>query len=61
MIGNTCIYPEHEKTLIRYGIRYEKCYSKSGRLWLKINPFDEEKHFAFFQSIPTYVRLVLDD
>ena len=61
MIGNTCISPDYEKILISKNIRYEKCISKSGILWLKLNPFDEEKHFAFFQSIPTYVRLVLDD
>jgi len=62
MIGNTCIYPEYEKILISKGIRFEKCISKkSKRLWLKVNPFDEQDHFDFFQSINTYVRLVLDD
>ena len=61
MIGNTCISPDYEKTLISKKIRYEKCFSKSGRLWLKVNPFDEQDHFDFFQSINTYVRLVLDD
>ena len=61
MIGNTCITSEHEKTLIRYKIRYEKCISKSGKTWLKINPYDEKKYWAFFLSIPTYVKLVLDD
>jgi len=61
MIGNTCIYPEYEKILISKKIRFEKCFSKSGRLWLKVNPFDEQDHFDFFQSIPSYVRLVLDD
>ena len=61
MIGNTCIYPEYEKILISKKIRFEKCFGKSGKLWLKVNPFDEQDHFDFFQSIPTYVRLVLDD
>ena len=62
MVGNTCISPEYENYLIENKIRYEKCISKkSKRLWLKIYPFDEEKHFDFFHSIPTYVRLVLDD
>ena len=61
MIGNTCISPEYENYLIKNKIRYEKCLSKSGKLWLKVNPFDEEKHFNFFHSIPTYVKLVLDD
>tara|TARA_R100001129_G_C5149060_1_gene198306 strand:- start:124 stop:309 length:186 start_codon:yes stop_codon:yes gene_type:complete len=61
MIGNTCISPEYENYLIKNKIRYEKCFSKSGKLWLKVNPFDEEKHFNFFHSIPTYVKLVLDD
>ena len=61
MIGNTCITPDYEKILISKNIRYEKCISKSGILWLKVNPFDEQDHFDFFQSIPTYVRLVLDD
>jgi murein endopeptidase len=61
MIGNECIYPKYEKILISKGIRFEKCISKkSKRLWLKINPFDYDQHFDFFQSIPTYVKLVLD-
>jgi len=60
MIGNECIYPEYEKILISKKIRYEKCFSKSGRLWLKINPFDYDDHFDFFLSIPTYMKLVLD-
>mgnify|MGYP007073222015 CR=1 FL=1 len=62
MIGLTCIYPEYEKDLIKKGIRYEKCISKkSKRLWLKVHPMDESEHFDFFHSIPTYVKLVLDD
>ena len=62
MIGNTCITPDYEKVLISKKIRYEKCYSKkSKRLWLKVHPMDESKHWDFFHSIPTYVRLVLDD
>ena len=48
MIGNTCIYPEYEKILISKKIRYEKCFSKSGKLWLKLNPFDEADHFDYF-------------
>ena len=67
MIGNTCIYPEYEKILISKKIRYEKCFSKSGVLWLKLNPFDEADHFTYFhydeigKTIPLYCRLVLDD
>lgn len=67
MIGNTCIFPEYEKILISKKIRYEKCFSKSGRLWLKLNPFDEADHFDYFhydsygKTIPFYCRLVLDD
>ena len=67
MIGNTCIFPEYEKILISKNIRYEKCISKSGRLWLKLNPFDEADHFDYFhydskgKTIPLYCRLVLDD
>jgi hypothetical protein len=61
MIGNTCISPDYEKILISKKIRYEKCFSKSGKLWLKINPFDEHDHYQFFKSIPTYVKLVLHD
>ena len=61
MIGNTCIYPEYENYLIKNKIRYEKCISQSGKLWLKVNPFDESNHFDFFHSIPKYVKLVLDD
>ena len=61
MIGNTCISPDYEKILISKKIRYEKCFSKSGKLWLKVNPFDESKHFDFFHSIPTFIKLVLDD
>jgi len=61
MIGCECIYPKYEKILILKGIRYEKCISKkSKRLWLKINPFDYDDHFDFFLSIPTYMKLVLD-
>ena len=45
MIGNTCISPDYENILISKKIRYEKCYSKSGILWLKVNPFDEQDHF----------------
>ena len=67
MIGNTCIFPEYEKILISKKIRYEKCFSKSGVLWLKLNPFDEADHFTYFhydeigKTIPLYCRLVLDD
>ena len=67
MIGNTCIFPEYEKILISKKIRYEKCFSKSGKLWLKLNPFDEADHFTYFhydskgKTIPLYCRLVLDD
>tara|TARA_R100000426_G_scaffold77531_1_gene55090 strand:+ start:219 stop:422 length:204 start_codon:yes stop_codon:yes gene_type:complete len=67
MIGNTCIFPEYEKILISKKIRYEKCYSKSGRLWLKLNPFDEADNWNYFhydsygKTIPFYCRLVLDD
>ena len=67
MIGNTCIYPEYENYLIKNKIRYEKCFSKSGVLWLKLNPFDEADHFDYFhydaygKTIPFYCRLVLDD
>ena len=67
MIGNTCIFPECEKILISKKIRYEKCFSKSGVLWLKLNPFDEANHFTYFhydeigKTIPLYCRLVLDD
>ena len=67
MIGNTCIFPEYEKILISKKIRYEKCFSKSGVLWLKLNPFDEADHFDYFhydaygKTIPFYCRLVLDD
>ena len=67
MIGNTCIYPEYEKILISKKIRYEKCFSKSCKLWLKLNPFDEADHFTYFhydevgKTIPLYCRLVLDD
>ena len=67
MIGNTCIFPEYEKILISKKIRYEKCFSKSGVLWLKLNPFDEADHFDYFhydaygKTIPLYCRLVLDD
>jgi len=67
MIGNTCIFPEYEKILISKKIRYEKCFSKSGVLWLKLNPFDEANHFTYFhydeigKTIPLYCRLVLDD
>ena len=54
MIGNTCISPDYEKILISKKIRYVKCFSKSGKLWLKINPFDESNNFDFFDlmSIP---------
>ena len=67
MIGNTCISPDYEKILISKKIRYEKCFSKSGVLWLKLNPFDEADHFTYFhydeigKTIPFYCRLVLDD
>ena len=67
MIGNTCISPDYENILISKKIRYEKCFSKSGVLWLKINPFDEADHFTYFhydeigKTIPLYCRLVLDD
>ena len=61
MIGNTCIKPVHEQYLIDNKIRYEKCISKSGYTWLKIYPYDEEKHFDFFHSIDTYVSMVLED
>ena len=67
MIGNTCIYPEYEKILISKKIRYEKCFSKSGKLWLKPNPFDEADHFTYFhydeigKTIPLYCRLVIND
>ncbi len=67
MIGNTCISPDYEKILISKKIRYEKCFSKSGVLWLKLNPFDEADHFTYFhydeigKTIPLYCRLVLDD
>ena len=67
MIGNTCISPDYEKILISKKIRYEKCFSKSGVLWLKLNPFDEADHFTYFhydkigKTIPLYCRLVLND
>ena len=67
MIGNTCISPDYENILISKKIRYEKCFSKSGVLWLKLNPFDEADHFDYFhydakgKTIPLYCRLVLDD
>ena len=67
MIGNTCITPDYENILISKKIRYEKCFSKSGVLWLKLNPFDEADHFDYFhydaygKTIPFYCRLVLDD
>ncbi len=67
MIGNTCISPDYENILISKKIRYEKCFSKSGILWLKLNPFDEADHFTYFhydevgKTIPLYCRLVLDD
>ena len=67
MIGNTCISPDYEHILISKKIRYEKCFSKSGKLWLKLNPFDEADHFDYFhydaygKTIPFYCRLVLDD
>ena len=67
MIGNTCISPDYENILISKKIRYEKCISKSGILWLKLNPFDEADHFTYFhydeigKTIPLYCRLVLDD
>ncbi|MCH2562729.1 MAG: hypothetical protein MK084_07540 [Prochlorococcus sp. ALOHA_A2.0_50] len=67
MIGNTCISPDYENILISKKIRYEKCFSKSGVLWLKLNPFDEADHFTYFhydeigKTIPLYCRLVLDD
>ena len=67
MIGNTCISPDYENILIYKKIRYEKCFSKSGVLWLKLNPFDEADHFTYFhydeigKTIPLYCRLVLDD
>tara|TARA_R100001460_G_scaffold9559_2_gene22912 strand:- start:670 stop:855 length:186 start_codon:yes stop_codon:yes gene_type:complete len=61
MIGNTCISPDYENILISKNIRYEKCFSKSGKLWLKIYPYDEEKHFDFFHLIDTYVSMVLED
>ena len=67
MIGNTCIFPEYEKILISKKIRYEKWFSKSGKLWLKLNPFDEADHFTYFhydevgKTIPLYCRLLLDD
>ena len=67
MIGNTCISPDYEKILISKNIRYEKCISKSGILWLKLNPFYEAEHFTYFhydeigKTIPLYCRLVLDD
>ena len=67
MIGNTCISPDYESILISKKIRYEKCFSKSGVLWLKLNPFDEADHFDYFhydaygKTIPLYCRLVLDD
>jgi len=67
MIGNTCIFPEYEKILISKNIRYEKCFSKSGKLWLKLNPFDEADNWNYFhydskgKTIPLYCRLVLDD
>ena len=67
MIGNTCISPDYENILISKKIRYEKCFSKSGVLWLKLNPFDEADHFTYFhydeivKTIPLYCRLVLND
>ena len=67
MIGNTCISPDYENILISKKIRYEKCFSKSGVLWLKLNPFDEADHFTYFhydeigKTIPLYWSLVLDD
>ena len=67
MIGNTCISPDYENILISKKIRYEKCFSKSGVLWLKLNPFDEADHFTYFhydeigKTLPLYCRLVLDD
>ena len=67
MIGNTCISPDYENILISKKIRYEKCFSKSGVLWLKLNPFDEADHFSYFhydeigKTIPLYCRLVLND
>ena len=67
MIGNTCISPDYENILISKKIRYEKCFSKSGVLWLKLNQFDEADHFTYFhydeigKTIPLYCRLVLDD
>ena len=67
MIGNTCISPDYENILISKKIRYEKCFSKSGVLWLKLNPFDEADHFTYFhyaeigKTIQLYCRLVLDD
>ena len=67
MIGKTCISPDYENILISKKIRYEKCFSKSGVLWLKLNPFDEADHFTYFhydeigKTIPLYCRLVLDD
>ena len=67
MIGNTCISPDYENILISKKIRYEKCFSKSGVLWLKLTPFDEADHFTYFhydeigKKIPLYCRLVLND
>ena len=61
MVGLTCIEPIYENKLNELNVRYQKLKSKSGKTWLKIFAPDEEKHFNFFHSIPTYVRMVLDD